>query len=74
MSDLEYIVIVHADEESGFWTEVPSLPGVGSQGETLDEAVQNTKEAMALMIEYLREKGEPVPIPNDAVVKITVAA
>ena len=34
----------------------------------------NTKEAMALMIEYLREKGEPVPVPNDPVVKVTVAA
>ena len=74
MPDLEYVVIVHADRESGFSTEVPSLPGVGSQGETMDEAVENTKEAMALMIEYLREKGEPVPVPNDAVVKVTVAA
>ena len=74
MPDLEYVVIVHADDESGFWTEVPSLPGVGSQGETMDEAVENTREAMALLIEYLREKGEPVPRPNDAIVKVTVAA
>ena len=40
----------------------------------MDEAVANTKEAMALMIEYLRQKGEPVPVPNDAVVKVTVVA
>ena len=40
----------------------------------MDEAIANTKQAIALMIEYLREKGEPVPVPNDAVVKVTVAA
>ena len=27
----------------------------------MDEAIANTKQAIALMIEYLREKGEPVP-------------
>jgi len=71
---IEYTVIVHEDEDGGYWTEVPSLPGTGSQGDTLEEAVENTKEAITLMVEYLRDKGEPVPIPKDLVVKVTVAA
>ena len=25
-------VIIHEDEESGYWAEVPSLPGCGTQG------------------------------------------
>ena len=71
---IEYTVIVHEDEDGGYWTEVPALPGTGSQGDTLEEAVENTKEAITLMVEYLRDKGEPVPIPKDLVVKVTVAA
>jgi len=74
MKEIEYTVIVHEDEDGGYWTEVPALPGTGSQGDTLQEAVENTKEAITLMVEYLRDKGEPIPIPKDLVVKVTVAA
>ena len=28
----EYIVIIDPDETGGYWTEVPALPGCGSQG------------------------------------------
>lgn len=71
---VEYTAIVHEAEEGGYWTEVPSLPGTGSQGDTLEEAIESTKEAIALMVEYLRDKGESIPIPKDIVVKVTVAA
>ena len=71
---IEYTVIVHEAEEGGFWTEVPSLAGAGSQGETVDEAVANTRESIELVLEELREQGKDIPVPNDIVVKITVAA
>ena len=74
MTGTEYIVIVHEAEEGGYWTEVPSLPGTGSQGESLEEAIENTKEAITLMIEHLRESNEPVPTSRDLVVTVTVAA
>ncbi|MCW2960894.1 MAG: HicB like antitoxin of bacterial toxin-antitoxin system, partial [Thermoleophilia bacterium] len=35
-----------------------------SQGETVDEALANVKEAMEVYIETLREHGEPVPAPR----------
>lgn len=71
---MEYTVIVHEAEEGGYWTEVPALPGAGSQGETVDEAIANTKESIEAVIEVMREKGEEVPKPRELVVKITVAA
>ena len=71
---VEYIVIVHEAEEREYWTEVPALPGAGSQGETVDEAIANTKESIEAVIEVMREKGEEVPKPRELVVKITVAA
>ena len=67
MKEWEYTVIAHQDEDGGYWTDVPALPGTGSQGDTLEKAI-------ALMIEYLREKGEPIPQPKEIVVKVTVAA
>jgi antitoxin HicB len=42
----EYLLIIHPDEDGGFWTEVPALPGCGSQGETVDEAIEMTKDAI----------------------------
>ena len=74
VAHIEYTAIVHEDEDGGYWTEVPALPGAGSQGETVDEAIANTKESIEAVIEVMREKGEEVPIPKDVVVKVTVAA
>lgn len=39
-------VVVHEAEEGGFWAEVPALPGWASQGETMDELMQNVREAI----------------------------
>lgn len=57
---MRQIVILSA-EEGGYVVECPSLPGCYSQGETLDEAIANIKEAIALYIELLEEEGRPVP-------------
>ena len=71
---IEYTVIAHEAEEGGYWTEVLGLPGAGSQGETLDEAIENTEESIQLVIEAMREQGREIPVPQDVVVKVTVAA
>jgi len=39
--------IVHAEEEGGYWTEVPDLPGCFTQGDTLDEVYHNLIEAIS---------------------------
>ncbi len=58
---MEYTVIIHIAEEGGYWAEVPALPGCFSQGETVEETLKNTREAVDLHIEVLREDGEEVP-------------
>jgi predicted RNase H-like HicB family nuclease len=46
-SDLMKIkAVVHEAEEGGLWAEVPAIPGCASQGETLDELMQNLREAI----------------------------
>ena len=58
---MEYTVIIYEAEEGGYWTRVPALPGCGSQGETIDEALANTKEAIESHILALQEDGQEIP-------------
>ena len=69
---MEYTVIVHEAEEGGYWTEVPALPGAGSQGETVEEALEMTRESIAMIIEALREDGKAAPVERDIIVKVAV--
>lgn len=61
-------VIIHIAEEGGYWVEVSALPGCLSQGETVEEAMQNIREAIDLHIEILKEEGEEVPIDEGFII------
>jgi predicted RNase H-like HicB family nuclease len=39
-------VVVHEAEEGGFWGEAPAIPGCASQGETIEELLDNLQEAI----------------------------
>jgi len=52
-----YAVVVHEDPGGGFWGEVPALPGCYSQGETLEELRRNIGEAIAGVLEVLKQEG-----------------
>lgn len=53
-----FSVVYEADPEGGYVAFIPSLPGCHTQGETLEEAEQNMKEAAALYLEdILAERG-----------------
>ena len=39
-------VVVHEAEEGGFWAEVPAIPGYATQGDDIDELLQNLQEAI----------------------------
>jgi predicted RNase H-like HicB family nuclease len=47
----EYQVVFQEETEGGFSVWVPDLPGCASQGETLEEALSNIKEAIGLYLE-----------------------
>ncbi len=70
----EYVVIVHPDETGGYWTEVPAVPGCGSQGETMEEAIEMTKDAIEGVLETLKAHGKPMPEEKDVIVKVQVGA
>ena len=39
-------IVVHEAEEGGFWAEVPAIPGCASQGDSMDELMQDLREAI----------------------------
>jgi len=63
-------VIIEHDETGGYVVSCPSLPGCHSQGETIDEALANIREAIELYIEVLEEDG--LPIPEDTLDRLVV--
>ena len=70
-SERSFAVLVRKAEEGGYRTSVPALPGAGSQGETIDEALKMTREAIELMIEALVGDGLPIPEDVDAIEAIS---
>ncbi len=39
-------VVIHEAEESGYWAEVPSIPGCVTQGDSFDALLNNIPEAV----------------------------
>jgi len=57
-----YSVFYEQAPEGGYVALVPALPGCHTQGETLEEAERNVKEAIALYLESLAAHGQPIPL------------
>ncbi len=53
---MEYTVLIHPAEEGGFWAEVQELPGCYSQGETIEETLSNSMEAIEAHLMDLKEE------------------
>ncbi len=56
-----YKIMLHKEPEGGFTVNVPALPGCITYGEDVDEAISMAKEAIALYIEVLQQRGEDIP-------------
>ncbi|MCY4475718.1 MAG: type II toxin-antitoxin system HicB family antitoxin [Chloroflexi bacterium] len=58
----EFQVVVTRDEDGVFVASCPSLPGCHTQGDTVEEALANIQEGIALFIEVLNDD-ESVDLP-----------
>ena len=58
---MRFPIVIHKDADSGYGVTVPDLTGCFSAGDTLDEAIESAREAIACHIEGLLMDGEPVP-------------
>ncbi len=71
---MEYTIIMHQAEEGGYWAEVPALPGCYSQGESIEETMENVREAIETHLEALKEDQQEIPSEGKLLIgKVEVA-
>jgi predicted RNase H-like HicB family nuclease len=73
MEKYYYMVILEQEDDGGYHAFCPALKGCHSQGDTIDEALANIKEAIEVYLESLRDHGEPLPMENILIKPIEVA-
>jgi len=72
-----YTILLTPDlEDGGFVVDVPVLPGCHTQGDSLEEAIANAREAIAVWIKSAEKHGDEIPEEQAApqVITIDVAA
>ncbi len=66
----EFTAIIYKAPEGGYWAVCPEIPGANGQGETIEEAKANLKEAIELILQDRREdflRGLPKDVIRDKV-------
>ncbi|MBI2863973.1 MAG: type II toxin-antitoxin system HicB family antitoxin [Chloroflexi bacterium] len=61
MSRRYTLLLIPDPDEGGYTVRVPALPGVTTEGDTLEEAIANARDAIALWIRSAERHGEPIP-------------
>ncbi len=62
---MKFVVAIEpGNDTAAFGVVVPGLPGCFSAGDTLDEALDNAREAIDLHCETVLEDGGPMPVPS----------
>ena len=68
MKTYDFKVILEPDETGGYVVSCPTLLGCYSQGETIEQALENIREAILLCLEDMEAEGEEIPDPSKALV------
>lgn len=62
---MKYVAAVESgSDDQAFGVQIPDLEGCNSAGDTLQEALENAKEALAFHLESLLEDGLEIPTPS----------
>ena len=62
----EFTAIIEPAPEGGFWAICPEVPGANGQGETIEDAKNNLREAIELLFED-RKADIIRGLPDDAI-------
>ncbi len=58
---MKYPIVIYKDEGSCYGVAVPDLPGCFSAGDTSEEAIANSHEAICCHIEGILMDAQPIP-------------
>ncbi|MCW5979045.1 MAG: type II toxin-antitoxin system HicB family antitoxin [Bryobacteraceae bacterium] len=59
--EYSFLVLLEPAEEGGYVVTCPALPGLVTEGDTLEEAREMARDAIRAYLESLRKDGLPVP-------------
>ena len=62
----EFTAIIEPAPEGGYWAICPEVPGANGQGETIEEAKNNLREAIELIL-YDRVQDILRGLPDDVI-------
>ncbi len=57
----KFTVILEPEEDGGYSIHCPALPGCSSQGNSIEEALDNIKEAISGVLKVRHKEEMPVP-------------
>lgn len=66
------VLLTTEPQEGGHSVSVPALPGLVTQGETLDEALTNACEAIAFHLKCLASEGQEIPTDDRPPILVAV--
>lgn len=69
---MNFKVVLQEAEEGGYIVSCPALPGCHSQGDNVDEALKNIKEAIIGCLDSLAEERTRLMGSSGRIVKVTV--
>lgn len=70
---MKFQVVIESAEEGGFTVMVPALDGCFTQGDSMEEALANAKEAIVCYLEGLEKLNEIMASPDRTVREVDVA-
>lgn len=59
------------DDEVGYSVEVPPLPGCVTEGDTMDQALANARDAISAYLESLTAGDRPVAVAEPIITTVT---
>ena len=67
--ELKLTSIIEAVEEGGYIAYIEEIPGVNTQGETIEEAKENLFDALQLTLAYHREQAGKNLVGKKGIIK-----
>lgn len=63
--NLSLTAVFVEDPEGGYAAYIEEIPGVNTQGETLDDARENLKEALSMILQANKELAQKMIVPGE---------
>ena len=68
MKTMDFKVVLEPDPDGGYVVTCPTIPGCYSQGDSIEEALKNIREAIEICVEDMKARGEQIPDPAKTLV------